>query len=217
MVLAEYTDFTLEALDQVRSTANFGWGIVVLIAITSYIYTVEVQAKNWPVVFAGIGLFLMDVFNETVNGLVLHFSEQAALWTTTGPTLYQPLIGLTVEIMFLFSFAGIVFVKSLPEDRELKILGMNNRVFMVLAFSIFSVMIELVLRSAGIFHWEYWFWGTPWGLPTIVVFGYATFYAMSAWLYDMGDNRAKQFKVLGGLAAIDIAGIVLFGLILGWL
>lgn len=217
MLLAEYTNFTLRALEQVRSTANFGWGIVVLIAIASYIYTVEVQAKNWPVVFAGIGLFLMDVFNETVNALVLHFSERAALWTTTGPTLYQPLIGLTVEIMFLFSFAGIVFVKSLPEDRQMKILGLNNRVFMVFAFSIFSVLVELVLRSAGIFHWEYWFWGTPWGLPTIVVFGYATFYAMSAWLYDMGDNRARQLKVLGTLAAVDLAGILVFGVMLGWM
>lgn len=217
MPLAAYTDFTLRALHQVRSTANFGWGIVVLIALVSYIYTVEVQAKRWPVIFAGIGLFLMDIFNETVNGLVLHFSHRAALWTTTGPTLYQPLIGLTVEIMFLFSIAGIAFVKALPEDRSLRILGINNRVFMVFAFSIFSVAIELMLRSAGIFHWEYGFWNWPFGIPTIVVFGYATFYGISAWLYDMGDDRRRQLTVLGTLGVVDAAGIVLFGLILGWL
>lgn len=217
MLFAEYTDFTVRALDQVRNTSNFGWGIVVLIALTSYFYTVEVQAGRWPVVFAGIGLFLMDIFNETVNSLVLHFSDRAALWTTTGDTLYQPLIGLTVEIMFLFSIAGIVFVKSLPEDPAIKILGINNRVFMVFAFSIFSVMIELVLRSAGIFHWEYSFWNQPYGLPTIVVFGYATFYAMSAWLYDMGDDRKRQLSVLGALGAIDITGVLLFGPVFGWL
>lgn len=217
MPLAEYTDFTLRALEQVRDTGNFGWGIVVLIALTAYVYTVEVQAQRWPVVFAGIGLFLMDIFNETVNSLVLHFSDRAALWTTTGDTLYQPLIGLTVEIMFVFSIAGIAFVKSLPPDRSLKIAGVNNRVFMVFAFSIFSVIIELMLRSGGIFHWEYGFWNWPFGFPVIVAFGYATFYAMSAWLFDMGDDRARQLKVLGTLGAIDVAGVLLFGPVLGWL
>ena len=159
--VAEYTDFTVRALEQVRSTDNFGWGIVVLIALTSYIYTVEAQKRNWAVIFAGAGLFMMDIFNETVNALVLHFSERAALWTTTGDTLYQPLVGLTVEIMFVFSIAGIAFVKSLPDDPKMKILGINNRVFMVFAFSIVSVIVELMLRAGGIFHWEYWFWGTP--------------------------------------------------------
>lgn len=215
--VAEYTDFTVRALEQVRSTDNFGWGIVVLIALTSYIYTVEAQKRNWAVIFAGAGLFMMDIFNETVNALVLHFSERAALWTTTGDTLYQPLVGLTVEIMFVFSIAGIAFVKSLPDDPKMKILGVNNRVFMVFAFSIFSVIVELMLRAGGIFHWEYWFWGTPWGLPTIVVFGYATFYAMSAWLFDMGDDWRRQLKVLGTLTAIDVIGIVVFGLFLGWM
>jgi len=36
---------------------------------------------------------------------VLHFTDHAAIWTTTGGTAYQPLVGLTVEIMFTFSIA----------------------------------------------------------------------------------------------------------------
>jgi len=37
-------------------------------------------------VFAGIGLWLVDWFNEIVNALVLHFSDRAAVWTVTGNT-----------------------------------------------------------------------------------------------------------------------------------
>lgn len=214
--LAVYTDFTVRALEQVRSTETFGWAIVPLIALVFYVYTSEVQAKNWPVIFAGVGLFLMDIFNEVTNGVILHVSDRAALWTTTGPTLYQPLIGLTVEIMFLFAIAGVIFAKALPQDRSTKILGLNNRWALVLGFSVFCVLVEVVLRAGGIFHWEYWFWNWPF-IPLIVIFGYGTFFAIAAWLHDMGDDRRKQFTVVGTMAVIDIAGIVIFGPILGWL
>ena len=42
----------------------------------------------------------MDWINEVVNALVLHFTDRAAIWTTTGDTSYQILIGLNVEISF---------------------------------------------------------------------------------------------------------------------
>jgi hypothetical protein len=50
----------------------------------------------------------------------------------------------------------------------------------------------------------------------IILFGYATFFAAAAWVYDMRD-RAKQLRVVGSLAAIDIALIVAFGPILEWI
>jgi hypothetical protein len=216
MPFAVYTETTARALEQVRNPETLNWSVVVLIGLVSYIYTLEIQAKRWPVVFAGLGFFFMDIFNETINALVLHFSEVSAIWTTTGGTAYQPLIGLNVEIMFLFSIAGIAFVKALPEDRHEKILGMNNRLAMVIGFSIFSVLIELVLHAGGIFHWHYWWWGWP-AVPLIVILGYMPFYGMAAYLYDLGENRSKQFKVLGTVVGIDATLIIVCGLILGWL
>lgn len=217
MLIAAYTDFTVRALEQVRNPEMLGWGIVPLIAIVFYVYANEVQAKNWPVIFAGAGLFLMDVFNELTNGVILHLTDRAALWTTTGDTLYQPLVGWTAEIIFMFMIGGVVFAKVLPEDRKARLFGMNNRVALILGFSIFCVLVELVLRSAGIFHWEYGIWNVPWGLPTIVIFGYATFFAMAAWLYDMGDDRRRQWRTVLTLGAVDVAGVIVFGLLLGWL
>ena len=76
----------------------------------------------------------MDWINEVANALVLHFTDRAAVWTTTGDTSFQILVGLNIEISFMFLIYGIVFVKFLPPDPALRILGVPNRVFMVLVF-----------------------------------------------------------------------------------
>jgi hypothetical protein len=216
LLLAALTEPTQRALEQTRNPSTLNWSIVVLIGLVSYIYTIEIQHRRWPVVFAGLGFLLMDIFNELINALVLQFTETAPIWATTGGTAYQPLVGLNVEILFTFAIAGIAFVKAIPEDPKEKILGINNRLVMVVAFSILSVAIEVVLRSGGIFHWHYWWWNWPF-VPLIVVLGYMPFCGIAAWLYDMGDNRKKQFRVLGVLGGIDLAIIVIAGLILGWL
>ena len=86
---------------------------------------------------------------------------------------------------------------------------------LVLAFSCLCVLVELFLESTGYFTWEYWWWNTPF-VPLIVIFGYATFFAVAAWVYDMGDDRRRQLRVVGTLAAIDVALGVALGLA-GWL
>ena len=164
----------------------------------------------------GDAFWLMDLFNEIVNSLVLHATDRAALWTVTGDTAYLILIGLTIEISFLFAIAGVVFVKQLPPDPTTRWLGVNNRIWMVLAFSCLCVFVEILLNDAGIFHWEYWFWDVPF-VPLIVIFGYATFFGIAAWVFDMGDDRRRQLRVVGTLAAVDVAGLLVFGPVLGWI
>jgi hypothetical protein len=110
---------------------------------------------------------------------------------------------------------GIVFVKQLPPDPATRVLGLPNRVFFVALFSILSVAIEVLLWAADVFHWEYWWWNFP-NVTLIVLLGYATFFAAAAWVYDQRD-RLKQVRFVGALAAIDIALILVFGVILEWI
>ena len=49
-----------------------------------------------------------------------------------------------------------------------------------------------------------------------MLLGYATFFATAAWVYDMRERR-RQLAVVGTLAAIDVALILLFGVILEWI
>jgi hypothetical protein len=214
-VLATRTGFTLEALRTLRDPHQFKWYAVTLIAGVVYVYAVEVGKGRWDVVAAGLAVWLADWFNELVNALVLHVSDKAALWTTTGPTAYQVLIGLNIEIMFMFAIAGIVYVKMLPADGSARILRMPNRLAVGLGLSLVSVAVELGLHAAGVFHWEYWWWNTPFVL-LIIVFGYLWFFMYAAWVYDAPTPR-RRWTRLTALATVDLVMGLIFGPALGWL
>ncbi len=198
-----------------RQTDHFHWVTVSLLLTVAYIYANEVERRNWSAVLAGLALWGVDWINEVANALVLHFTDRAAVWTTTGKTSFQILIGLNIEISFMFLIYGIVFVKFLPPDPALRILGIPNRVLMVALFSVLSVAVEVLLWAADVFHWEYWWWNFP-NVTLIALLGYATFFATAAWVYDT-SVRSKQLKIVGALAAIDVTLILLFGVILEWI
>jgi hypothetical protein len=209
------TDFTLQAERLLRDPSAFHWGTVVLLGLVLYVYAVEIERRRFDVVLAGLALFLMDVFNELVNSAVLGVTGRAAIWTVTGETSYLILIGWTVELALFFLVLGPVFVKSLPPDPGARLLGLPNRVVYVIGASCISVAVEVVLTAIGAFHWEYWWWNVPF-VPLIVLFGYATFYGIAAWVFDMGQDRRRQLRVLGVLAAVDLALALAFGFA-GWL
>jgi hypothetical protein len=180
-----------------------------------WVYAVEVERRRFDIVLAGLAFWLMDWFNELANSAIHHASGEAPLWTVTGDTSYLILIGLTVEISLLFLVAGPAFVKQLPADRHMRILGVPNRVLLVFAFSCVCVLVEVFLESIGVFHWHYWWWDVPF-VPLIVVFGYMTFFGIAAYVYDMGDDRRRQLRVIGALLAVDVVAAVGLG-IAGWL
>ena len=153
-----FTEATLEALHNLRSAAHFQWYHIPFIAFVIYVYFVEVERKNWNVVMAGLAFFSLECFLEICNALWLHFSGHSAIWTTPGNSAYIIMVGLTVEISMMFSVAGVVFANILPEDREMKILGIPNRWFFVIVNSLLCVFIEVILN----------FWGGP-GVGVLLV------------------------------------------------
>ncbi len=213
--LATHTEVTLQAERHVRDPTEFKWYAVTLLAIVFVIYANEVERGRLDIVAAGFAVWLADWFNEIVNALVLQVTDRAPLWATTGPTAYQLLIGLNVEISFMFALGGIVYAKLLPADRHARILGMPNRLAIAIGLSLISVVVELFLHETGTFHWEYWWWNTPFVL-LIFLFGYLWFYLYAAWVYDAPDQRAR-WRRLGGLAAINVAMGLVFGAGFGWL
>ena len=215
MLIAAHTEATRAAERLVRDPHLFKWYAVALLALVIYAYANETERGRLDIVCAGLAVWLADWFNEIVNALVLQASDTAPLWATTGPTAYQFLVGLNVEISFMFALAGIVYAKLLPADRGVRLLGMPNRPAIALGLSIVSVAVELFLNASGTFHWHYWWWNKPFVL-LIVVFGYLWFYMYAAWVFDAPSQRAR-WRRLGGLAAIDVAMALLFGVGFGWL
>ena len=180
-----------------------------------YVYAVEIERKNWNLVFAGLAFWGMDWFNEIWNALVFHFTQYAPVWGAPGKSAYEILIGLNIEISFMFAIAGITFAKLLPSDKKLKILGIPNRWFFAVLDSIFCVLIEMLLHAVGALTWDYSWWNAS-APVLIVIFGYLTFFVVSFWVFDMKTVR-KKIITTGVIYAVDIIAILIFGVLLGWL
>jgi hypothetical protein len=209
------TEASRQALEILRDTSLFQWYVVPLFAIAVYVYAVEIERRNWSIVLAGLAFFGMDVFNETWNALVLHFTDRSAVWTTPGDTAYLILVGLTIEISFMFAVAGVAFVKLLPADKNMRILGIPNRWFFAVVNSVFCVFVEVLLNRADALVWEYPWWNFP-NVWLIVLFGYLPFMTVAFWVYDMERIRNK-ITAVSAIYAVDLAAIILFGVLLGWI
>jgi len=209
------TEYATQALSILRDGSQFQWYVIPLFAFVVYVYAVEIERRNWNLVFAGLAFWGMDWFNEIWNSLVLHYSGYAPMWAAPGKTAYLILVGLNIEIMFMFAVAGIAFGKMLPPDTKLKILGIPNRIFLAVANSAFCVIVEIWLNSVNALTWDWSWWSAKSPIP-ILLFGYLHFFLVSYWVHDMKTIRAKIITV-GSIFAVDAVAILIFGVFLGWL
>ncbi len=203
------------ALANLRDTSHLTWVVIPLFAVVIYVYANEIERKNWNLVLAGLAFWGMDWLNEIGNSVILHATGRSALWTAPSDSMFLIMVGLNIEICFMFAMAGITFAKMLPEDKNMKILGLNNRWFFGLTNSIFCVGIEIFLNHADMLIWEYPFWSFP-HVWLIVPFGYLHFNMVAFWVFDMEDRR-RQLTVIGVIYGLILAGIVVFGFGMGWL
>lgn len=138
-----------QAMSILRDGSQFQWYVIPLLAIVFYVYKIEVEKRNWDLVLAGLAFWGMDWVNEIINSMVYHFTNIAPIWGAPGSTAVLILIGLNIEIMFMFAVSGIIWTKMLPPDKKTKILGIPNRIFIALAGAAFCVIVEYLLNSAG--------------------------------------------------------------------
>jgi hypothetical protein len=209
------SDYSVQILSILRNGNNFQWYVIPLLSFVFYVYTVEIEKRNWNLVLAALAFWGMDWFNEIWNALVLHFTQFAPVWGTPGNSAFVILAGLNIEIMFMFAVAGIIWTKMLLPDKNAKILGVNNRWFVAIFGSAFSVLVEYFLNKTNALTWEYAWWnrGAPW---LIFLFGYLTFFIVAFWVYDM-DSFKKKLQVVGVIWGFDILCIILFVGVLDWI
>jgi hypothetical protein len=175
------TEATIQALDGLRDLSTIKWYTVTLLLIVFYIYAKEIKlaraTKNWDAVLAGLTLFGVDFFNETWNGWVMHLTQRSAFWTTPGDTSLRVMVGWNIEIIFMFMLGGIVFYHTLSESTTEKILGLPEKWFWAIGYSVFAVFVECLLNYGGHLVWEYPFWERTFkGVWLIFFFGYFHFY-----------------------------------------
>lgn len=209
------TEYAQQAVSILRDGSQFKWYVIPFLALVMYVYANEIEKRNWNVVFAGLALWGMDWFNEIWNSLVFHFTNHAPCWAAPGKTAYLILIGLNIEICFMFAIAGVVMSKTLPADPKMRILGLPNRLVVAIAGSLFCVVVEIWLNAVGALTWDWPWWNVraPW---LIFLVGYFPFYVVAFWVHDMKTVRQKAVTV-GALYAFDIALLIVFAGVLKWI
>jgi hypothetical protein len=161
-------------------------------------------------VAAGLALYSVHWFYEILNALIQHFSGHA-LWTVPTGTAFLLLIGVGVELSFMFAVAGLVLSKLLPADPKLKILGIPNRLLFALGNAAFFAIFEIFLAKTPAFAWVYPWWGA---LP-VFIFVYIPFFLAAFYAYDWKPQRQVQF--ISVFFVLDAAMLVLFAGVLNWI
>ncbi len=199
----------------VRDASHFQWYVIPFLLIVIYFYNEQAREKRWNVVLAALAFWLMDWINEIWNALLFHFSGFAPAWATPGGSAYVILIGLNIEICFMFAVMGLLAVRMLPADPRLKIAGINNRWLLACVNSVLCVIVELWLNHIGALTWEWRGWNA--GAPYLIwLVGYMPFYVVAYWVHDMPSTR-RQVVVVASLAGMVLAGLGLFAGVLGWI
>ncbi len=209
------SEYTQQGLSILRDPTQLEWYIIPLLALIAYVYSVEIEKRNWNVVLAGLAFWGCDWFNEIWNSLIFHFNQFAPVWGAPTKTAFLILIGLNIEICFMFAIIGVVISKTLPEDKKLKVLGIPNRLVIAMGGALFCVIVEVILNKADMLTWElaYWSASFPWILYPV---GYLYFFLVCFWVHDM-QRRKHQFMAVSAIFGIDALCVVIFGLLLGWL
>lgn len=185
------------AKEAVRSTANFNWTFIAILAFVVMIYVDEIHKKNYKAVAAALMLYSVHWLYEIANAVICHFTGYA-LWTVSPEsTSYILLIGVSWELSMMFAVAGFTS-KLLPANKDMKILGINNRIVFAIGSALFFSLIEIFLASTPAFIWVYKWWGA---IPVFIT-TYIPFFLASYLIYDKEPKTQK--KRIISLAAVNI-------------
>lgn len=205
-----HPEATQQALSILRSGEPFQWYVITLLALAVYVYFNEAAKRNWRGIAAGLSLYAVHWLYEITNALIQHFTGHA-LWTVPTGTAFLLLVGVGVELSFMFAIAGLVFSKLLPADPKLKIFGINNRLLIALGNAAFFAIFEIFLARTPAFVWVYPWWGA---IPVFALV-YVPFFVVSMYSYDWRPRT--QVRVIGGLFALDALLLIVFTGVLHWI
>ena len=174
----------------VRSTANFNWTFIAILAFVVMIYVDEIHKKNYKAIAAALMLYSVHWLYEIANAVICYFTGYA-LWTVSPEsTSYILLIGVSWELSMMFAVAGFTS-KLLPANKDMKILGINNRIVFAIGSALFFSLIEIVLASTPAFIWVYKWWGA---IPVFIT-TYIPFFLASYLIYDKEPKTQKKWII----------------------
>lgn len=214
---SELSKSLVEAI-KVRDTGNFNWTFIFILAVVFYIYWNNIHKKQYDFIYAGLALYGVHWLYEICNAVIGHFAGYP-LWSVSNEsTTFILLIGVCWELSMMFSIAGMISLKMLPEDRSKRYFTKGGKkgiscklvgaIEMALLFALFESF--LAGTSNHSFIWVYKWWGV---LPVFIT-TYIPFFLASNYVPDMEPAKRKRFLIcLWGLVAILLIVLIPLGII----
>ena len=97
----------------VRSTANFNWTFIFILAVVFYVYWSEIHKKNYEAVFAGLALYAVHWLYEIANAIIGKVSGYPLWAVSNASSTFILLEGVSWELSMMFSLAGIISYKMM--------------------------------------------------------------------------------------------------------
>ena len=216
-------DGSQEAMDlvnaiRVRSTENFNWTFIFILSVVFYVYWTEIQKKNTEIVCAGLALYGVHWLYEICNAVIGKLAGYP-LWSVSNEsTTFILLIGVCWELSMMFSIAGMISFKMLPQDRTKRYFARNGKggisckLAGVLEMALLFALVESFLAGTSnhSFIWVYKWWGV---IPVFIT-TYIPFFIASNYVPDLEPRKRTRFlAVLWGLVALLLIILIPLGII----
>ncbi len=203
---------------RVRSTENFNWTFIFILAVVFYVYWTEIHKKNYEAVFAVLSLYGVHLLYEIANAIIGHFTRYP-LWSVSNEsTTFILLVGVCWELSMMFSLAGIISFKMMPQDRTKRYFakdekkGISCKLVVALEMALLFALFEsfLAATSNHSFIWVYKWWGV---LPVFIT-TYVPFFLASNYVPDMPAPKRTRFLIIEWASvAVLLAVLIPLGII----
>ncbi len=202
----------------VRSTENFNWTFIFILAVVFYIYWTEIHKKNYEMIYAALALYGVHWLYEIMNAIIAHIFGYPLWAVSNESTTFILLIGVCWELSMMFSLAGMISFKMLPQDRSKRYFAKNGRkgisckLLGALEMALLFALVESFLAGTSnhSFIWVYKWWGV---LPVFVT-TYIPFFLASNYVPDMEPKKRKNFLIgIWGLDALLLIVLIPLGII----
>ena len=203
---------------RVRSTENFNWTFIFILAVVFYVYWSEIHNKNTEAVCAGLALYGVHWLYEIGNAVIGHVTGYPLWSVSNASTTFILLVGVCWELSMMFSLAGIISFKMMPKDRSTHYFAKNGkggvscRLLVALEMALLFALFESFLAGTSnhSFIWVYKWWGV---LPVFVT-TYIPFFLASNYVPDMEPKKRRAFLLgLWGLVALLLVILIPLGVI----
>jgi len=202
----------------VRSTENFNWTFIFILAVVFYVYWTEIRNKNYKAIYAALALYGVHWLYEIGNAIIAKITGYPLWAVSNQSTTFILLIGVCWELSMMFSLAGMISFKMLPDDRNKRYFAKGNfkgvscKLVGAIEMALLFALVESFL--AGTSNWSFIWVYKWWGVLPVFITTYISFFLASNYVPDWQPKKRNAFLIgIWSLVALLLIVLIPAGVI----